>query len=187
MERAALERLLHRVATCCTAMHHIALCDAMPAGRNANLVIERATLERLVLQRRLDAHHALQQLIGVPATPPKPASDWAQSRPTQTCTGTGLTPRSAPGLSSPLPTSRPGLGSPLCHNCIGTGLTPPHLRRGWAHPTHICAGSGRRTRCTHCTPPRLPQGSVTTAASKLRSTHNGGRRNTREGHATSSG
>ena len=29
-------------------------------------------------------------------------------------------------------TSAPGLGSPL-----------PHLRRVWAHPCHICAGSGR--------------------------------------------
>jgi hypothetical protein len=30
------------------------------------------------------------------------------------------------------PTSSPGLGSPL-----------PHLRRDWAHPDHICAGTGR--------------------------------------------
>ena len=45
--------------------------------------------------------------------------------------GTGLAPAtSAPGLGSPLPTSSPGLGSPL-----------PHLRRDWAYPGHICAGT----------------------------------------------
>jgi hypothetical protein len=31
----------------------------------------------------------------------------------------------------PLATSAPGLGSPL-----------PHLRRGWARPSHICTGAG---------------------------------------------
>jgi hypothetical protein len=44
---------------------------------------------------------------------------------------------SAPGLGSPLPTSAPGLGSPR-----------PHLRRVWAHPAHICAGTAlAASRC----------------------------------------
>ncbi len=34
-------------------------------------------------------------------------------------------------LAHTLPTSAPGLGSPR-----------PHLRRDWAHPAHICAGTG---------------------------------------------
>jgi hypothetical protein len=29
-----------------------------------------------------------------------------------------------------------------CHICAGTGLPLPHLRRDWAHPCHICAGTG---------------------------------------------
>ena len=29
-----------------------------------------------------------------------------------------------------------------CHICIGTGLIPPHLRRDWARPCHICIGTG---------------------------------------------
>jgi hypothetical protein len=45
---------------------------------------------------------------------------------------------SAAGLSSPA-TSAPGLGSRL-----------PHLHRNWAHPSHICTGTGRRCRCWHC-------------------------------------
>jgi hypothetical protein len=40
------------------------------------------------------------------------------------------TGRARTGWAHP-PTSAPGLGSPL-----------PHLRRDWAHPSHICAGTG---------------------------------------------
>jgi hypothetical protein len=48
------------------------------------------------------------------------------------CPGTGLIPAaSATGLSSRLTTSAPGLGSSL-----------PHLHRNWAHPCHICTGTG---------------------------------------------
>jgi hypothetical protein len=50
-------------------------------------------------------------------------------------------PTSAPGLGSPAASSAPGLGSPR-HVCIGTGLTPPHLRRNWAHPCHIGTATG---------------------------------------------
>jgi hypothetical protein len=74
---------------------------------------------------------------------------------------TSLRPRTRPApLPSPraatghtLPTSAPGLGSPHphlhrdwahpAHICAGTGLTPPFPpRRDWAHPSHICAGTG---------------------------------------------
>ena len=39
------------------------------------------------------------------------------------------------------PTSAPGLGAPL-----------PHLRRDWAHPCHICAGTGRTPATSGRTP-----------------------------------
>ena len=51
------------------------------------------------------------------------------------CCGAGPTRRAAvdraPGIGLTPPTSAPGLGSRL-----------PHLRRDWAHPSHICAGTG---------------------------------------------
>ena len=47
------------------------------------------------------------------------------------CTGTALSP----------PASAPGLGLTPCHIYTGTEPTPPHLRRDWAHPSHICAGT----------------------------------------------
>ena len=34
-----------------------------------------------------------------------------------------------------------GNGRPA-HICTGTASTLPHLHRDWAHPTHICAGTG---------------------------------------------
>ena len=59
------------------------------------------------------------------------------------CAGTGLTPvTSAPGLGSPPATSAPGLGSPLATSAPGRGSPLPHLRRDWARPCHICAGTG---------------------------------------------
>ncbi len=62
-------------------------------------------------------------------------------------TGTGLTrATSAPGLGSPPGASAPGLGSPV-----------PHLHRDWAHPGHICTGTGLGWRCAaSCTRPALP-------------------------------
>ena len=64
---------------------------------------------------RVERHHE--------AEAPRPHLHW---------TRTGLTPpTSAPGLGSRLATSAPGLGSPR-----------PHLHRDWAHPSHICTGTG---------------------------------------------
>jgi hypothetical protein len=39
-------------------------------------------------------------------------------------------------------TSAPGLGSPRPHLHWGRGSFLPHLRRDWARPAHICAGTG---------------------------------------------
>ena len=55
-----------------------------------------------------------------------------------------MPPTSAPGMNGATPAkSLPGLGSP-CHitSAPGTGSTRPHLKRDWAHPYHICTGTG---------------------------------------------
>jgi hypothetical protein len=71
--------------------------------------------------------------------------DWAH--PCHICAGTGLThATSAPGLGSAAATSAPGLGSAAATSAPGLGSPMPHLRRDWAHPCHICAGT-RLGRC----------------------------------------
>ncbi len=79
---------------------------------------------------------------------------WGPSPACHVCTGTGLTPAtsatglgspcttSAPGLGLPLPHLHRGLGSPLPHLHRGLGSPLPHLHRDWAHPCHICTGTG---------------------------------------------
>ena len=61
-------------------------------------------------------------------------------------TGTGFTrPHRHRGLGSPAATSAPGLGSPR-----------PHLYRDWAHPAHICTGTGSIQRTTAPASPPTP-------------------------------
>ncbi len=63
---------------------------------------------------------------------------------------------SAPGLGLAPATSAPGLGSPLRHLRRDLGSPPPHLRRDWAHPSHICAGTGPSRILRGCAPDAVP-------------------------------
>jgi hypothetical protein len=44
------------------------------------------------------------------------------------------------GLGSPPPHLRRDWAHPR-HICAGTWLAPPHLHGDWVYPTHICAGT----------------------------------------------
>ena len=67
--------------------------------------------------------------------------DWAH--PCHVCTGTGLTPAtSAPGLGSTPATAAPATGLTPATAALGLGSPLPQLHRDWAHPRHICTGTG---------------------------------------------
>jgi hypothetical protein len=59
---------------------------------------------------------------------------------------------SAPGLGLIPATSAPGLGPTAGTSAPDLG---PHLRRDWAHPAHICAGTGAHVRLDEALPRRL--------------------------------
>ncbi len=86
------------------------------------------------------------------------------------CTGiAGLTPPTpALRLGPPLPTSAPRLGSLL-----------PHRHQEWAHPAHICAGTGlcaQRESCARGAPAHdAPRSRVRADATRLARRHAGAR------------